>query len=351
MKLKSIRGFVFLVAGFVSHSTFAAPAAAPATVRVLTDRTESHLKPIFEAYEKAKGVKINAVFIDQGLLNRLESRPDEADVVITKDAELLELAKQKGLLQPFKSEKITSSIGESFRDKDSNYFVDAYRVRSIITSKARVKPGDVNNYEDLVLPKYKGKVCIRSGFHDYNVALFSMMMAANGAEKTKSFIKGLHANLAQDPKGGDRDQAKAIMEGKCDIAIMNSYYYPIMMGNPDQKAWAEAVNLVLPNQKEKGAFIMRSALGLTKAKAQLKEATELLEYMASEEGQTTTSNLTYQFPTNTKVPMHATLKSMIASQPNVKDGAFKVNFVQLKDMASHREEVVKILNEVKFDQR
>jgi iron(III) transport system substrate-binding protein len=323
--------------------------AAPPTIRVLTDRTESNLKPIFDIYEKAKGVKISVVYLDQGLIERLQSRPEEADLVITKDAELLEIARQRQLLQPFQSEAIKKNIPAQFREPNGNYFIDAYRGRVILYSKARVRANQLSTYEDLADPKWKGKLCIRSGYHDYNVSLFSQMATAFGIDRAKRVMRGFHDNLAREPKGSDRDQAKGIFENQCDVAIMNTYYYVLMKESPEQKPWADATEVFFPDQESGGTFIMRSALGLTKAKANVRPATELLEYIGSVEGQSLTARLTYQFTTNKDVPMNEALRHMGAGQPSVKGGRFKMNFVPLAQMAESREAVVKYLNEIGFD--
>jgi len=320
-------------------------------VKVLSDRTEAHLKPMFEAFQTKTGIKVEPVFMEQGLINRVEGNPTEADVVITKDAELMEIARDKHLIQPFASAAITDSIAKDFLAPDSSYLVDAYRARVIFYAKDRVKPGQLSTYKDLADPKWKDKICIRSGLHDYNVALFSQMETSYGPAETRQIIEGIHANLAREPKGNDREQAKGIFEGKCDIAMMNTYYHPIMADNPEQKPWADATGVFFPDQQGKGAFIMRSALALTTAKTNVAAATKLLEFFASEEGQTIITNATYQFPTNPKVPFNARLQTLGEGQPEVKNGAFKMNFVPLAQASREREAIVKVLNEVQFDKK
>jgi iron(III) transport system substrate-binding protein len=322
--------------------------AATLSLKVLSDRTESTLKPMLEAYERAHGVKITAVYVDDGLLTRLQSRPTEADVVISKDAELLELARQKGLIRPFKSGMISTQIPKSYRQKDDYYFVDAYRARAIIYSKARVKPEQLSTYADLASPKWKGRLCVRSGFHDYNVALFSQIAAASGDEEARKIIKGLHENLARVPRGSDRDQAKAIYDGICDVALLNTYYFPMMKDNPEQKSWAEAVDLFYPDQNAGGSFVLRSALALTKATKNAMLATNLLEFFADKSGQDLVAK-SYQFPTNTEVAMSPALKSLGSGQKEVVTGQFKANLVPLELMAAKREVVIKMLNEIDFD--
>lgn len=328
----------------------AAETAGGATIRVLSDRTESHLKPLFDTFTKLTGIGVEAVFMDKGLIDRVAGNPTEADVLITKDAELMEIAREKGFLQPHNSRLIGQEIDKRFQGQGASYFVDAYRARLIFYAKDRVKPGQLSTYVDLASPRWKGKVCIRSGYHDYNVALFSQMNVAYGPDKTRALIRGLHDNLAREPKGNDREQAKMIHAGKCDVALMNVYYHPIMMDNPEQRRWAEGIGVFYPDQKQGGAFIMRSAVGMTKAQRNKDAATRLMEFLAGREGQFIMTNLTYQFPTNTHVTPSPKIATLGADQPGVKDGRFKINFVDLTPAAQQREAVVKILNEVRFDQ-
>jgi iron(III) transport system substrate-binding protein len=318
-------------------------------LRVISDRTDQGtLRPILDAFEARSGAKVTGVFMDQGLVNRLESRPTEADVVITKDAELLDIAAQRGLLEPMKSAKISAAIPPEFMDPAGRYFVDAYRARVIFYSRARVKPSELSSYEDLANPKWKGRICIRSGSHDYNLALFGQFFASFGEAKAREVITGIRDNLARTPKGNDREQARAIFEGKCDIALMNTYYHPLMAENPDQKAWADAVALYFPSQATKGTFIMRSAAGLTKATDNRDLAVGLLEFMASREGQQLMVDRTKQYSVLRDVPAHPLMVKLGAEQGLV-DGRFKIDFVPLNQIAGKRDEVIKFVNEIRFD--
>ena len=214
-----------------------AQAQQPRELRLISDRTDQGvLRPMLDAFEARANAKVTAVFMDQGLVNRLESRPTEADIVITKDAELLEIAANKGLLQPFVSKAIEQGIPAAFRDPQNRYFVDAYRARVIFYSKARVKPSDLSSYEDLGSAKWKGRVCIRSGSHDYNLALFGQFLRQRMGE-----AKAKCADLGASPptwrvrrkRQRPRTGASAIFEGKCDIALMNTYYH-YLHGRPTQ---------------------------------------------------------------------------------------------------------------------
>jgi iron(III) transport system substrate-binding protein len=342
----------YLAAGLAFLAlTLSTMANANQPVRVLADRTESLLKPLFETFTKMTGIPVEAVYMDKGLIDRVAGNPTEADVLITKDAELMEIARAKGLLQPHNSDLIRREIDKRFQGPGASYFVDAYRARLIFYAKARVKPEELSTYADLASPRWKEKLCIRSGYHDYNIALFSQMSVAYGPEKTRAIIQGLHDNLAREPKGNDREQAKMIHAGKCDLALMNVYYHPLMMDNPEQRPWAEGIGVFYPDQRQGGAFIMRSAVGLTKASRNVAAATQLMEFLAGKDGQNIMTHLTYQFPTNPGVPASPKIATLGAEQPGIRDGKFKVNFVDLNTAVKEREAVVKMLNEVQFDKR
>jgi len=318
-------------------------------IKVLTDRTSDGLmQPLFEAFERDTGIEIEAVFLDEGLVARMESRPTEADVVITKDAELIELAKRKGLLAKLESAVIDKAIPAPFRDKDGEYFVDAYRARGIIVSKSRVKPGAIQSYEDLTKPEWAGRICTRSGKHDYNIAIFDQMLKAWGDEKGRQVITGIAKNLARAPEGDDREQAKAIMEGVCDVGLLNSYYYPKMFEHKSQARWGQATKYVFPNQATDGAFIMRSAVALTRATENRGAARMFAEYIASEKVQRMIVERTKQYSVLPNVAPHASMVQMGADQ-GIKNGRFKVNFVTLEGMADKRQEAIKLVEEIKYD--
>ena len=323
--------------------------ASAGEVRVLTDRTDDGtMRPLFEAFEKETGIRVQAVFIDDGLLSRLASRPTEADLVITKDAEIAEQAKQKGLLSKLPAQT-ASSVPAAFRDKDGRYFVDAYRARVILASKDRVPAGAALSYEELADPKWKGKICVRSGLHDYNIALFDQFIVSWGPDKARQIIAGIGNNLARKPSGNDREQARAISQGQCDLALINTYYYPKMLANPEQKAWAEATRIIFPNQNAKGAFIMRSAVALTAATERREEAAKLADFMASPKTQALIVEKTQQYSVLPGFPVHSSLAQAGAAQ-GLRDGKFKMDFVPLDKMAEARSAAIRIVNETGFDQ-
>ena len=248
------RAALILVCALIAM-TSTSVALAAGEVRVISDRTPSHLQPLLKQFEKGTGVKINAVFVDKGLIARLAARPTEADLVITSTADILERAKRDKLLRPVSSD-ILSSIRPEFRDPDGTYVILSYRARALYISKDRVKPGEITRYEELADAKWRGRICIRSGYHRYNISLFAQMAADRGLEWTRTFLSDLRDNLARKPKGNDRNQVRGIYEGACDVAVANSYYMPIMLGRDDQRPWGQSANVLFPDQDGRGSYVM-----------------------------------------------------------------------------------------------
>ena len=320
------------------------------TVRVITDRTESHLKPIFKLFEKNTGIKVEALYVDKGLMARLETRPTEADIVISSTADHLEVARKKGWLQSF-NDKSVAGINKSFVDPDNMYVITSYRPRGLFISKDDVEMDEITSYKDITKPEYKGKVLIRSGYHSYNMSLFCQMAEKEGLEKTKAFITGLKANLARTPTANDRGQVQAIYEDKGTISVGNSYYMGIMRSRDDQKAWADATAVLFPNQDTSGTYVMSAAAGLTKANRNVEEAEQLLAYLLSDFSQYYFASTLHVWAVKEGIPTSELNKSLGQGQPGITDGDFKAAFVSIRDIDKHREAVIEILNEVDFDNK
>jgi len=190
---------------------------------------------------------------------------------------------------------------------------------------------------------------VRSGYHEYNLSLFSQMAADQGLDAARAFITGLHANLARVPNGNDRAQVRAIYEGECDLSLGNSYYMPIMLSNPDQRPWGEATYVIFPNQDQGGAYVMRGGAGLTTADRDVAGATRLLEFLVSREGQEFIVNTTFEYPVLDGVEIPELARALGKEQPGIEDGRFKAKFIPLADIAAQRDAVAEILDEVDFD--
>lgn len=318
-------------------------------LRILSDRTQSHLLPFFQKYKDRTGVEIQSLFVEKGLLARLQASPREADIVITKDADLMEIAKEKGLVSSFRSEYIEKVVPKEYRDSENFFFSDSYRGRVIFYSKDRVKVSDLVSYRDLAHSKWKKRICIRSGYDDYNLNLFAQWMITYGRKEGKELIQGLHNNLALNPSGNDRQQIRNILENKCDLALANSYYMGIMLKTPDQRKWGLSSKVFFPDQKQSGTLILRSGLALTKNIESRKEAIKFLEYMVSPEVQKQTSELTFSYPVTKDVGLPKENIQLGEEQVEVKGGVFKINHVPLFEIAKLRQEVVQFLDEIQFD--
>ena len=196
---------------------------------------------------------------------------------------LFDLVDRK-LVQPVNSKTINENIPAHLRDPNNQWYSLTMRVRNIYSSKRGEKPVDIN-YEDLASSEFKGKICTRSGKHPYNIGLVASMIAHKGEAETKQWLEGVKANLARRPQGNDRAQVKAIKEGVCDVSLGNSYYFGKMMQNEDQKAWADAVYINFPNQKNFGSHVNISGMVMAKYAPNKDNALKLMEYLASEEAQ------------------------------------------------------------------
>lgn len=316
--------------------------ASKGEVNVYTYRQEFLIKPLFDAFTNDTGIKVNVVFAKKGLVERLkqEGKNTKADILLTADVGHLESAMDQNVLAPVNDDEINKNIPAEYRGPNGEWFGLTSRARLIYTSKDRVKIGDIKDYEDLANPKWKGKICTRAGDHPYNIALIASMIAHHGEAKAKTWLEGWKANLAQKPQGNDRSQVKAVKEGVCDIAIGNSYYYGKMLENPEQKAWAEAVNLVFPNQGNRGTHMNISGMAMTKY-AKNKEATlSLMRYLSEPKAQKIYAEGNFEYPVNSSVKP----SELVASW-----GDFKRDKISIEEVAKLRKKAAQLVNETKFN--
>ena len=211
-------------------------------VNVYSYREQKLIQPLFDEFTKDTGIKVNVVSANSGLEQRIatEGANSPADVLLTVDVARLQDAVNAGITQPIKSTVLEKAIPAQYHGADGMWYGISMRARVVYASKDRVKQ-DAITYEELADPKWKGKICIRSGQHMYNNALFAAYIVKHGEAKAEEWLKGLKANLAQKPSGGDREVARDIASGKCDIGLGNTYYWALMNDKEtDKKAWAEA---------------------------------------------------------------------------------------------------------------
>ncbi len=247
--MRNFRVFAASAAMLCLTSPLVSPASADnGEVNVYTYRETKLIQPLFDAFTKDTGIKVNVVSASSGLEQRMkaEGTNSPADVLLTVDIGRIDEAVQADVTQPIKSEVIDKIVPAQYRDPEGHWAGISMRARVIYASKDRVKQ-DAITYEELADPKWKGKICIRSGQHIYNNGLFAAYTAKYGEAKAEEWLRGVKANLAQKPSGGDRETARDVAAGKCDIGIGNTYYWALMMNNdPEKKPWAEATKVILP---------------------------------------------------------------------------------------------------------
>ena len=286
---------------------------ADGTVNVYSYRQPVLIEPLFKAFTEATGIKVNYVFAKQGLVERLaqEARNSPADVLLTSDVARLVEASERGLVQPVGSEAITSNVPEALRDKQNRWFGLTMRARVVYASVDRVEQNTMT-YTELADPKWKGKLCIRSGQHPYNLGLFAAMIARTGSEATKAWLAGVKDNLARKPVGNERAQAKAIHYGECDLAVANTYYMGKMATNdkePEQKEWAKSSRIIFPTWEDGTTHVNISGMALTKHAPNKTNAVKLMEYFASPPAQQIYAEGNFEYPVAAGVEPSAMVKS------------------------------------------
>ncbi len=336
----SLRTFL----GGLAVASFATAALADGEVNIYSYRQPQLIEPLLADFTEKTGVKTNLLFLDKGLVERIsaEGENSPADVILTVDIGRLMQAKEAGVTAPLQSEVIDGAIPAGFRDPQGHWFGLTTRGRVVYASKERVEQ-DAITYEELADPKWKGKLCTRSGQHDYNIALIASMIAHHGPEKAEEWLIGLRDNLARKPAGGDRDQAKAIFAGECDVALGNSYYVGLMMTNekePEQKDWAAAIKVLFPNAQDRGTHVNISGMSLAKNAPNRDNAIRLMEYLASPAAQEIYAEQVYEYP----VTPGARPSAIVASF-----GTLKPDSLPLAEIARLRGDASILVDKVAYD--
>jgi len=324
-------------------ATFLSGTASANEVNIYTTREPGLIQPLLDAFKASTGITVNTVFLKDGLAERVasEGASSPADILMTVDAGNLVDLTEKGLTQPVESKTLNEAVPEQLRDAKGNWYALSLRARVVYAAKDLEL--DAINYEDLSDPKWKGKICIRSGQHPYNTALFADYIAHYGAEKTEAWLTGLKANLARKAAGGDRDGAKDIVGGICDIAVANSYYVGLMRsgkGGDEQKGWGEGIKVILPTFKDGGTQVNISGAAVAKNAPHKEEAVKLLEYLVSDEAQKIYAEANYEYPVKPGAPVDAIVKSF---------GELNIDKVPLTQIVSHRKEASELVDKVGFD--
>jgi iron(III) transport system substrate-binding protein len=259
-------------------------------VNIYSSRHYQTDEALYAGFTKTTGIKVNRIEAgEDALIERIrnEGARSPADVMITVDAGRLWRAEQLGLFQPVKSKILEARIPENLREPGGHWFGFSQRARVIAYNKDKVKPGEIQTYEELADPKWKGRVCMRSSTNIYNLSLMGALIDHLGAEKAETWAKAVRANLAQDPKGGDSDQLKAVAAGQCDVTVSNQYYFARLVRSqkPDEREAGARIGIVMPNQKSWGTHVNISGAGVLKHAPNREAAVKFLEYLASDSAQ------------------------------------------------------------------
>jgi iron(III) transport system substrate-binding protein len=282
--------FKKVLLGFVVLSMATAAQAQENVVNVYSGRHYQSDEALYAGFTKATGIKVNRIEGgEDAIIERIrnEGPRSPADVMITVDAGRLWRAEQLGLFQPIKSATLEARIPANLREPGGHWFGFSSRARVIAYNKDKVRPGEIASYEELADPKWKGRVCMRSSTNVYNLSLMGALIDHLGEQKAEAWAKGVRANLAQEPKGGDTDQLKAVAAGQCDVTVSNQYYYARLARSqkPDEKAIADRLGIVFPNQASWGTHVNISGAGVLKHAPHRENAIKFLEYLASDEAQ------------------------------------------------------------------
>lgn len=312
-------------------------------VNIYTTREPALIQPLLDAYTEKTGVKVNTVILKDGMPERVASEGESspADLLMTVDAGNLADLVEKGLTQPVESAVLAEAVPENLRDADGNWFALSMRARVLYAAKDLGL--DSFNYADLADPEYKGRVCIRSGQHPYNTALFAAYDVHHGAEATEEWLSGIKANLARKAAGGDREVAKDILGGICDIGIANSYYVGLMRsgrGGDEQKAWADAIKVILPTFENGGTHVNISGAAVAKHAPNRDQAVALLEYLVSDEAQEIYAKANFEYP----------VKAGVAVDPIIAEfGELKIDPTPIIEIVAKRKEASELAEKVGID--
>jgi iron(III) transport system substrate-binding protein len=286
---------------FLAMMSTGQAAAQEKVLNLYTARHYATDEAFYTGYTKATGIKINRIEGgEDALFERIkaEGANSPADVFLTVDAARLWRAEQAGIFAPLKSAVLDKRIPAASRGTDNKWFGFSARARVIAYDKSKIKPAELARYEDLANAKWKGQICVRPSSHPYNLSLISSMISHLGEEKAAAWARGVTANLARPPRGGDTDQLRGVEVGECSIAISNHYYYLRIMRSkkPQDKAFVEKVGLIWPNQADRGTHINISGGGLLQQAPNRDAGVKFLEYLASDAAQTLFANGNNEWP-------------------------------------------------------
>lgn len=319
----------------------AAPALA-GEVNIYSYRQPELIAPLTEAFTKETGIAVNTVFLDKGMVERLQAEGDlsPADLIFTVDISRLTEAVEAGVTQPVATGTLEANVPPAFRDPQGHWYGLTARARIVYASKERVGADEVTTYEDLADPKWKGRICTRSGTHAYTLGLLGAVVAKKGEAAAEAWMSGLKANLAMKPEGNDRSQVKSIWAGECDISLGNTYYMVAMLADDEQKQWADAVRIEFPAFEGGGTHMNISGVAMTKAAPNKDNALRMMEWLSSAEAQKIYAEIVGEYPVKPGVEPSDLVKSF---------GEFEPDDLALSEIGAARPAALKIVERIGFN--
>ncbi|MGU3469155.1 extracellular solute-binding protein [Methylobacterium sp. C33D] len=315
-----------------------------AEVNLYTTREPGLIRPLLDAYTAQSGVTVNTVFVEKGLAERVgaEGARSSADVLMTVDiGNLIELV-DRDLTQPVRSPVLEAAVPAPLRDADGRWFALSMRAR-VLYADTGLNDLAAATYESLADPRWKGKVCLRSGQHPYNTALIAAFLVRHGAERTEAWLRGVKDNLARKATGGDRDVARDIAADLCEVGLGNSYYVGLMRsgrGGADQQKWGAAIKVVLPTFEGGGTHVNVSGAVVAKNAPNRDQAVKLLEYLVSDAAQALYAKVDYEYPVKAGAPIEPLLAEL---------GPLSVDPTPLVEIARNRKAASLLVDKVGFD--
>ena len=327
----------FIILAFVGMCS---SSVAAAEVNVYSSRKDVLIVPILEQFEKQTGIEVNLITGKaSALLSRIQSEgaASPADLLITVDAGNLHRAKAADLVQTIQSKLLESRIPSAVRDPKMRWVGLTRRARTIFYAEDRVDPKTLSTYEDLVDDEWRGRICIRSSSNIYNQSLVASLIEVHGESVVESWAKGMVANMARKPTGGDTDQLRAVAAGQCDLAISNTYYYGRLLDSEraEDKKVVNTVKVFWPNQSDRGAHVNISGAAVTKHAPNYDEAIKLLEFMVSDEVQAYYAKVNHEFPIVDSATVSATIQSL---------GSFKAHDLNLSILGENNKRAVMVMD-------
>jgi iron(III) transport system substrate-binding protein len=337
--MSTMRALRRLIAGF-SLLACAVPAAAQ-ELNLYSSRHYDSDRTLYDAFTRETGIRVRLIEGDADqLIERIrnEGANSPADVFITVDAARLARAAGAGVLQPFRSQSVEQRVPAGLRDADGMWFAVSQRARVVMYDKQKGAPEGLTRYEDLADPKFRNQLCVRGAAHPYNVSLAASILAADGPEKTEEWARGVVANMARPPQGGDRDQFRAIPAGQCGLAIANTYYLAGIGASEraEDKALFARIGVVFPNQApgDRGAHVNISGAGLVKTAPNRDAAVRFLEFLVTDKAQEMFALGNMEYPAVAEAPLHPALRSL---------GAFRGEPVDASRTNAHAAQALQIM--------